>query len=188
MVYYNQNNYPHIPYPSEKNATANIKNAGCGVCCCCMVVENMTEHRLSIEECTEISMQNGGRVIRGTNMKILGPIIAERYGLTMEQTDDPERVLEFLNAKQGMVIANPSGDREGHKGTFSHGGHFIVVAEARGRTVRVLDPNYTEEEFVQEGRMAKVFAVGNDIYCDIDVVTVDCLERQPKFYLFAKKD
>lgn len=36
--YYNQNDYPEIPY-----GDGSIETSGCGLCSCCMVVENMTE-------------------------------------------------------------------------------------------------------------------------------------------------
>ena len=37
--YYNQNDYPEIPY-----GDGSIETSGCGLCSCCMVVENMTGH------------------------------------------------------------------------------------------------------------------------------------------------
>ena len=48
MLYINQRKYPDMPYqhnlkhggaPADKS---NISSAGCGLCCLCMVVENMT--------------------------------------------------------------------------------------------------------------------------------------------------
>ncbi len=40
--YYNQNDYPEIPY-----GDGSIETSGCGLCSCCMVVENMTGHMRS---------------------------------------------------------------------------------------------------------------------------------------------
>ena len=34
--YYNQNDYPEIPY-----GDGSIETSGCGLCSCCMVVEKM---------------------------------------------------------------------------------------------------------------------------------------------------
>lgn len=129
MIYYNQNDYAHVPYPSEARPQSNIKSSGCGVCSACMVVENMTEHKLSVEECAKFSLSVGGRDNFGTDMEKLAPPLCERFGLAFEATDDKEKVLEFLNNNRGMVIANPGGDREGHVGLFTTSGHYIVLAK-----------------------------------------------------------
>ena len=71
MIYYNQNDYAHVPYPSEARPQSNIKSSGCGVCSACMVVESMTEHKLSVEECAKFSLSVGGRDNDGTNMEKL---------------------------------------------------------------------------------------------------------------------
>lgn len=186
MIYYNQNDYAHVPYPSEARPQSNIKSSGCGVCSACMVVESMTEHKLSVEECAKFSLSVGGLDNDGTNMEKLAPPLCERFGLAFEATDDKEKVLEFLNNNRGMVIANPGGDREGHIGLFTTTGHYIVLAEARQRTVRVLDPNLKPDSFDREGRRGMVFVDGENIYCDIDVVVEDCLNRSPAFFLFRK--
>ena len=131
-------------------------------------------------------MSVGGRDNFGTDMEKLGTAISEKYGLAMETTDDKEKVLAFLNANKGMVIANPGGDREGHAGLFTKYGHYIVVAEAKGRTVKVLDPSLSPTKFEKEERRGQVFVDGVNIYCDIDVVVEDCLNRSPAFYMFSK--
>ena len=129
MIYYNQNDYEHIPYPSEANPRATIKCSGCGICSACMVVENMTEHKLSVEECTKFSLSVGGRDNAGTDMEKLAPPLCERFGLTFEATDDKEKVLDFLNNNRGMVIANPGGDRV-----------EIFIEQADGRVLRAEVP------------------------------------------------
>ena len=186
MIYYNQNDYEHVLYPSQVRPQSTIKSSGCGVCSASMVVENMTEHKLSVEECAKISMECGARANTGTDMDVLAPVICEKFGLNFEATDDKELVLDFLNNNRGMVIANPGGDREGHVGLFTTSGHYIVLAEARQRTVRVLDPNLKPTSFDREGRRGMVFVDGINIYCDIDVVVEDCLNRSPAFYMFQK--
>ena len=74
MLYINQRKYPDMPYqhnlkhggaPADKS---NISSAGCGLCCLCMVVENMTMHSFSLEECRQMvydlkaNMSAGGKV------------------------------------------------------------------------------------------------------------------------------
>lgn len=95
MIYYNQNDYAHVPYPSEARPQSNIKSSGCGVCSACMVVESMTEHKLSVEECAKFSLSVGGRDNDGTDMEKLAPPLCERFGLAFEATDDKERCWSF---------------------------------------------------------------------------------------------
>ena len=103
MIYYNQNDYAHVPYPSEARPQSNIKSSGCGVCSACMVVESMTEHKLSVEECAKFSLSVGGRDNDGTNMEKLAPPLCERFGLAFEATDDKEKVLaEMLHDKKAQ--------------------------------------------------------------------------------------
>ena len=45
MIYYNQNDYEHIPYPSEANPRATIKCSGCGIC-----VERCCGHCISMQQ------------------------------------------------------------------------------------------------------------------------------------------
>lgn len=52
--------------------------------------------------------------------------------------------------------------------------------------MRVLDPNLKPDSFDREGRRGMVFVDGENIYCDIDVVVEDCLNRSPAFFLFRK--
>ncbi|MBQ3201975.1 MAG: hypothetical protein IJB22_08660 [Clostridia bacterium] len=186
MIFYNQNDYTHIPYPSAGFPNENIEDSGCGVCSASMVVENLTGQKFPIKESTAFALQAGARDDDGTDMEKLAPALCERFGLSFEATDDTEKVLAFLNAGEGMVIANPGGDREGHVGLFTTTGHYIVLAAARQRTVMVLDPSLSPTKFEKEGRRGMVFVDGVNIYCDIDAVKEDCLNRSPAFYLFKK--
>lgn len=186
MIFYNQNDYAHIPYPSAGFPNENIAEAGCGICSACMVVENLTGEHFSVAECAAFALASEARDDSGTVMEKLAPALCERFGLSFEATDDKEKTLAFLNAGEGMVIANPGGDREGHVGLFTTGGHYIVLSAARYRTVQVLDPSLSPTKFSKESRRNLLFVDGNNIYCDIDMVSEDCLNRSPAFFLFKK--
>ena len=99
MYYINQLDYPHIRYehdldnggaPEEKCTAA---AAACGPCCLCMVVENMTFGHLELTDCLKLSADLGANRQRGTDLKILGPVVAEKYGLTYDVTDDVEKLV-----------------------------------------------------------------------------------------------
>ena len=55
MKYINQLLYENMPYPTDaKNPDSpmkngNIKRAGCGLCCLCMVVDRLTTQSLPLE-------------------------------------------------------------------------------------------------------------------------------------------
>ena len=182
MYYINQLDYPHIRYehdldhggaPEEKCTAA---AAACGPCCLCMVVENMTFGHLELTDCLKLSADLGANRQRGTDLKILGPVVAEKYGLTYDVTDDVEKLVEHLQ-HGGMAIANSGGDREGYVGVFT----------TDGKDACILDPSYKEGKYDEEGRKGKVEVHAPFVYCSLEVLKEDCSNRSPAFYLFARK-
>lgn len=111
MLYINQRKYPDMPYqhnlkhggaPADKS---NISSAGCGLCCLCMVVENMTMHSFSLEECRQMVYDLKANMSAGSDLQIMGPAVAEKFGLTYDQTDDINKMLAHVHAG-GMAVAN----------------------------------------------------------------------------------
>lgn len=188
MKYYNQRNYPHIPYPSQGFPEESISSAGCGAVCSSMLVENLTTMSFSPEKAASYALEIGARDNEGTDMRILGPKIAENHGFHYHEGNDIEEVLDFLQKKKGFVIANSGGDKEGYTGIFTKGGHYILLTAARGRVIEILDPSLYPEKFTVPGREEKVFWVGDRIYCDALFVEQDCDNRDPGFYFFKIKD
>jgi acetyl-CoA C-acetyltransferase len=97
---YPQMRYDHDtkngPRPLER---ASIASSGCGICSTCMVVEHITTESFSLEECIQMSYDSGANQNVGTDIHILGPAVAERFGLTREMQD------EFAIASQQKAIA-----------------------------------------------------------------------------------
>ena len=184
MRFYCQLDYEHIPYPSPTSPHGNLANNGCGVCCASMVVEALTGQDFPPEESAVLAKSCGAREGFGTDMRIFAPAFAAEKGLNWESTQDPDRILEFLRAGQGLVIANTAGDREGWTGVFSDGRHYIVVASAEGNTVQVWDPLLAPGRYDIPGRVGKVRLEGFRAYADFSVVWNDCGSRL--FYLFSK--
>lgn len=180
--FYNQNDYPEIPYGG-----GSIASSGCGLCASCMVVENMTGATFTPAECAALAYECGACDETGTEISILAPAVCERFGLTYELTCDHGKMLQFLQQGEGLVIANSGGDREGWKGVFTRGGHFITLVSAKGRRVCALDPSLRPGKFDEEGRKGKVEVEGNKAYVDIAVLARDCDNRYPSYCLFRKK-
>lgn len=197
MLYINQLDYPHIPYitrlemsPEEQEygKTTTIKTSGCGLCSAVMVAHLLLPNcTFTLEEALQISYDTQANVGIGTRYTRFGPVFAEKVGLVMEMTDDPEEVRRCLRTG-GAVVANSGGDREGHIGVFTHSGHYVVVfaEEADGR-VAVLDPSYRPGKYDEEGRRSLVeMKHGVIALCDLETLAVDCANRSPSFYLFHR--
>lgn len=188
--FYCQLDYEHVPYPSPVGvANGNIANNGCGVCAASMVAENMLGVSFPPEESAKLAKACGAREGFGTDLYIYSKAFAEHFNLDVRDTEDAEEALRFLQEKRGMVIANTQGDRpaDGYIGVFSNSGHYIVIAEAEGTTVKVWDPMYKpgSDRFEIPGRKGKVRLDGTDAYADMSVLAQDCKDRP--FFLFSKK-
>lgn len=58
-----------------------------------MVVENMTMHSFSLEECRQMVYDLKANMSAGSDLQIMGPAVAEKFGLTYDQTDDINKML-----------------------------------------------------------------------------------------------
>ena len=184
MHFYCQLDYEHIPYPSPTSPYGNLANNGCGVCCASMVVETLTGTDFPPEQCAILAKSCGAREGFGTDMSIFAPAFSSEKGLSCEKTQDTDRVLEFLQAGEGLVIANTAGNREDWIGVFSDSRHYIVVTSAEGNTVCVWDPLLAPGRYDTPGRAGKVRLDGFNAYADFSVIIGDCGSRP--FYLFKK--
>ena len=187
--FYCQLDYAHVPYPSPVGAkNGNIANNGCGVCSASMLVENLLDVPFPPEEAAKMAKACGAREGYGTDLYIFSPVFAAAFGMTCRDTEDPNEALRFLQEGKGMVIANVRGDRpeDGYIGVFSDSGHYVVIAEAEGSTVKVWAPMYKpgSDRFDKPGRKEKVRLDGTDAYADMSVFHEDCKERP--FFLFEK--
>ena len=175
MRYYNQTNYPHVPYPTLTDlpelgrSDTTVRDAGCGLCASCMVVENMTGREFPLIDCLELSINVNANHSPGTDLTVLGPYIAERFDLDLVITDDPELLRAHLK-KGYMAVACSAGDRpeEDYIGVFSHGGHFIAVVgiEEDGEHITVLDPSLMPDKYQEDGRRDKVIVNGNVLHTE----------------------
>lgn len=194
MEYINQLQYPHMPYITDRDhpdsdfcRCGTIKRAGCGLCCACMLVDRLTLQRMTLEECRVLSRETGADHAPGTDMKLLGPALAQRYGLALCMTSDSAQLLTCL-AQGGAAILNVGGDREGHTGTFSNGGHYILAVSAKGDEVCLLDPSWTPEKYTAPPRSQRVRQAGQWLYAPVAELEADTANRQPGYYLFTRLD
>ena len=193
MKYINQLRYPHIPYPTDIDNPENprmnegtVKTSGCGICSLCMVVDQLTMKNLTLRDCLQMSYDSRANHAPGTDMKILGPVVAEKYDLNYSATDDIQAAIRAIQ-NGARVIANVGGDREGYTGVFAHVGHYIAVISATKKEVCILDPSLKKGKFDEPARKGKVRVDGCFAYCKPEVLDQDASNRSPRYHIFERK-
>lgn len=199
MKYINQLEYTHVPYITrwameteearEKGKHTTVRSSGCGLCSAVMVADRLLVNcDFDLDAVVSLSCEVEANHRRGTDYKRFAPAFAEKMGLRYKPANDPEKLRECLRTG-GAAVAHVGGDREGHIGVFSHGGHYVAVVaeEADGRIV-VLDPSYKEGKYEEEGRKGLV-EVKNGVIalCHMEVLEADTANRDPGFWLFWRK-
>ena len=192
MLYLNQLEYPHIPYnhnmahggPPEGRTS--VRTSGWGLCCACMVVNHLTGKELPVEDCVKLSEENLANQELGTNMKVLGPVIAKLYDLEYVQSSDKEEMIAWL-CSGGEVIVHAQGDKDGNTGLFSNRGHYILATAMVGEEVQIMDPSDKPEKYEIESRKGKVRKEAPFIYAVPELVDEACYEDRIHFHMFKKK-
>lgn len=193
MLYLNQNEYGHIPYmhgtdqggaPVERR---NVGTSGCGLCSLCMVVDHLTMKQLDLTECVRLSEKYGANHVLGTDMSILGPIVANMFDLDFKETRDRDEMLEHLR-KGGEVIAKVANEKkDGTVGLFTYRRHYIVLLSVEDQEICILDPSLEEGKFEKDGREGKVRLKEFFVYCPVDTLMEEVVQDGFCFYLFKRK-
>ena len=192
MLYINQRDYPNMPYPNnaENNyqppEKQNIAATGCGLCSACMVVDHLTTQRLGLEECVALSVEHKANVRFGTRMIILGPVVAEKFGLKFSHTSNKEEMLACLQ-RGGRVIVNVANRPDGSRGLFCRTGHYMVLVSAEGERICFMDPYYGPEYNEGELKEKVDSSCVPFLYCDADLLEYETENREIKYYLFERK-
>ena len=191
MLYINQNDYPDIKYPTKASdpeshsfREGTIASSGCGLCSLCMVVDQLTLDKLELIQCRDLSIANKANMKVGTDMKILGPVVAEMYGLDFARSDSEEEMTDCL-INGGKVIINVGGDHDDHIGVFSDVGHYITAIGYDHGYIKILDPAYRKGKYDIEGRKGKVIDKNGILFTTADVLHEDTENRRPRYYLFT---
>ncbi len=193
MLYLNQYDYRHVPYitrtkdDSVTNKVYDVARSGCGLCCVCMMIDALTTKHLPIEECVKLSEGCGANHSAGTDMSMLGPVVAERYALDYRSTDDLDEMIRHLQAG-GAVIVHVKRLPEDEVGLFTKSGHYMSVIATDGKKVCFLDPSYTPEKYHLPEREGKVDDTDAPfLYCHKETLHVHTAWNRPKYHLFARK-
>lgn len=194
MKYFNQLAYEHIPYRTRvkkdippEEMMRNVRKSGCGLCCACMTVDALCEESLSVEECVRLAEECVANHSTGTDMNVLGPVIAERFGLVYTKTSELSEAIAHLQ-RGGRIIAHVGVPEGQALGLFTKGGHYISLIATDGKEFTVLDPSYTPEKFripEREGRVNDADAPF--LYCSVQTVHAETKQNRVKYHLFERK-
>ena len=194
MKYVNQLDYSHIPYPTRVKEEAyapnglnsSVKSSGCGLCCLCMAVDMLTDKTLEIEACVNLSIESVANYARGTDMNILGPVVAEKFGICYSKTSDLAKAIAHLQAG-GVIIVHVGVPENKEIGLFTKGGHYMLLISTDGEEFCILDPSYKEDKFDIPERMGRVNTNNAPyLYCDVNVVDSETKPGKVKYHLFSR--
>lgn len=187
MVYYNQNNYANIPYAADGYPNATVKSGGCGVVCASMVVENLTGTHFPPDQSAQFAIKKRARVSGGTDMKVLANALCAEFGLTVKTSNAMAELLSAVG-NGAIAIANTGGDRAGHMGVFSNGGHYVVVYGVDGEKLQILDPGLYSGKYNKQHRKAVIVTDNTFIKAPASLLDGDCANRAPRYYIFKKTE
>lgn len=198
MRYVNQRDYPDMSYVTranpkninhEKGKHTTVSSSGCGLCSAIMVADRLLpSYRFELEDAIELSYSVGANHAIGTDPKLFFPAFAEKMGLKLVSTNDLDALLHCLRTG-GAAVVHVGGDREGHIGLFTHGGHYMVIIgeEPDGR-LAILDPSYCESKYEEEGRVGKVEVVnGVIVLCDPQILDGEGHVSKTHYHLFWRR-
>lgn len=190
MIFFNQNNYPTVPYPSKDNPSATVKSGGCGVCSAANILAFYGINGYTPVELARIFMSRGARVSGGTDMMLASKILCELGNLEFSATNTSAELVRHLQSG-GAAIANVDGDI-GPKGIFSNAGHYINVIGFAESRLNIFDVGYYAGKFSSAYRKSlveiKQDKFGNTIQlCTPATLEIDTQARSPNYYLFWKK-
>ena len=185
--------YSYIPYPQlmdfpddPRGKKGTVRSGGCGLCSVCMVIDQLTTKEFSVRDCTALSMACGGNHDDGTDMKVFGPVVAEKFNLDFSMTNDIWEAVEAVR-DGGRVIALVSARTAGNKGIFTHGGHYIVVCAATKEEVCILDPNWTPNRYPKWEKEGYVRTEGTLVYAAPEVLDSETKQTSTRYYIFRRK-
>ena len=188
MEYINQLEYESLPYPttlspeeeSPQMPYPTAAKAGCGLACLCMLGDGIGGEKLTMEKCVELSVVYGANR-DGTEMRKLGPVMAERWALDYRESSELAELRKCLRSG-GMAILNAGRSH----GLFSEGGHFLLAAAERDGMLWILDPSYSKEKYAAPHRTDAVRIKYPYVVASFADVARETKNRSPSYYLFTK--
>lgn len=196
MKYVNQYEYGDLIYITrtdleneadrERGKRSTVSSSGCGLCSSIMVADRLlVDSDFNLDDAVQLSYDVKANYRVGTSYKRYAPAFAERLGLRVEMTNDPER-LRYCLRTGGAAVIHCGGDYEGGVFFSANSGHYVAaISEEPDGRIAILDPSYKDGKYETESRKGKVEIKNNVIaICDMQVLVEDTANRDPGMYLF----
>lgn len=151
-----------------------------------VVITNLTGKEVTPPEMTDYALLCGARKAEGTDMSQLTKMACGKWLLEYKTTSDINVMLEAVQ-NGAFAICNVSGNRNGHEGIFSSGGHYVVCVRAGNGPCVVVDPGDYTSKFNTLARKNKVFRINDLLLCEATTLDEDCIGRSPKYYIIYRK-
>jgi signal peptidase I len=139
-----------------------IYSSGCGLCCACNIISNLTDTFIFPPALADYSVQNGYRADgKGTSWGLYESI-AKKYSLELQQTTSLNIAIECVK-NGGMVICSTSG---GARGLFSTGGHLFTMVGIDGDIIKFFDSYIYVGKYTTSYRKNKATYKDDFVYVD----------------------
>lgn len=123
----------------------------------------------------------------GTDMHILGPVVAEKFNLDFAKTNEIGEVLKALH-DGGRVVACVTANNQGNKGIFTKGGHYItLIAAGEDDEIAVLDPSWTSKKYKKWVKEGLVREDGTIVYVSPEVLHAERDPNWTTYFIFRRK-
>lgn len=186
--YYNQLNYPKIPYDNKTTSKKEtIATSGCGVCSALMVLNNLYNNELmTVKEMAEFSIEHKARDNYGTNMVTLLNSLSKYFErCKYSVTTDINKVIKHLK-NGGVAILNQGDIDLGYYNVFSSGGHYVYCYKVTNdNKMYVYDPAYTSKRYKSAPRKNRIV---KEIAGKGVVVTSDWVSKACKRYFLIENN
>ena len=152
-----------------------------------MAIDLITDTSLDVEECVRISMECSANYINGTDMNILGPVIAKKFGIEYSKTSDTQEAIAHL--RRGGVIVVHVGIPVGKEiGLFTKVGHYMLIISTDGEEFCFLDPSYTPDKYTIPERAGRVnIDKAPYLYCDVQTMESETKPGKVRYHMFNRK-
>ena len=160
-VYYSQidSRWKNHPYTSIGKASQTIGSSGCGPTCSAMVVSSI-KGTIRPDEMGDLYVKYGYRSANDGTYFSAFQWTANRFDIPFKRVWNVNDAIELV--RQGYYVITSCGP-----GLFTTGGHFIVIYDIEGSTLKIFDPYNYNGKFNYGDRGGKVTLDGNTINCSI---------------------
>jgi len=160
-VYYSQTDsrWKNHPYTAIGKASQTIGSSGCGPTCSAMIVSSI-KGTIYPDEMGDLYVKYGYRSANDGTYFSAFQWTANRFDIPFKRVWNVNDAIQLV--RDGYYVVVSCGP-----GLFTTGGHFIVIYDIEGSTLKIFDPYNYSGKFNYGNRGGKVTLDGNTINCSI---------------------